>query len=82
MNSKEKENFISDLKIAIRNIDIPMILDKDALENIAHKYARILEMIWYKHLRCINITRWSKNWWNEKCYIKLRNYRSSKLIED
>ena len=57
MNSKEKENFISDLKIAIRNIDIPMILDKDALENIAHKYARILEMIWYKHLRCINITR-------------------------
>jgi len=45
MNSKEKENFISDLKIAIRNIDIPMILDKDALENIAHKYARIPEMI-------------------------------------
>ena len=56
------------------------ILDKNSLELIIQEYVRILETIWYKHSQCINITKWSKNWWNNECQVKLRNYRSSKLI--
>jgi len=81
-NSEEKENFISNLIKAIGSIDIMIILNKDDLENIFQEYARISEIIWYKHSRYVNITRRSKDWWNKDCQIKLRNYRSSKSIED
>ena len=81
-NSEEKENFISDLIKAIGSIDIMIILNKDDLENIFQEYTRTSEIIWYKHPRYVNVTRRSKDWWNKNCQIKLRNYRSSKLIED
>jgi len=77
-NSKEEENFIADFIKTIRNINTTTILDKDALENTVQEYTRILEMIWYKHLKYVNITRWSKNWWNKECQTKLRNYISLK----
>jgi len=56
------------------------ILDKEMLEDILQVYTNISETIWYKHLRYINITKQSKDWWNEECQVKLRNYRSLKLI--
>jgi len=59
-----------------------MILDKDVLENIVQEYVRLLELIWYKHVGVIKITRQTKDWWNDKCQMKLRRYRSSKSIED
>jgi len=43
---------------------------------------RVLELIWYKHSWCINITKCSKAWWNEECQMKLVKYRSSKKVED
>ena len=59
-----------------------IILNKDTLKNILQEYTRISETIWYKHSRYINITRTFKNWCNKEYQIKLRNYKSSKLIED
>ena len=44
-NSEKEENFISNLIKAIRNIDMIKILDKDSLELIVQKYARISETI-------------------------------------
>ena len=58
------------------------ILDRDSLELIVQEYARISETIQYKHLQYINITKQSKDWWNDECQTKLRNYRSLKLIDD
>jgi len=81
-DSKEKENFISNLTKVIRNIDISNIPDKEFLKLIVQEYIRILESTWYKYLQCVNITKYSKVWWNEKCQVKLSNYRSFKMIED
>jgi len=49
-NSKEEENFISNLIKAIGDINTITILDKDSLELIIQEYIRILKIIWYKHL--------------------------------
>jgi len=59
-NSKEEENFISELKNMIRNIDTLSIPDKESLEFIIHEYARISESTWYKFSQYVNIIKHSK----------------------
>ena len=66
----------------IGNINTSSIPDKESLETIVQKYARISKSIWYKFSQYVNITKYSKAWWNEKYHDKLTRYRSSKIIED
>ena len=65
-NSKEEENFIIKFISSIESIDITNISDKTALECIIQEYLRISEITWYKYSKYINITKQSKNWWNEE----------------
>jgi len=71
IRNSEEENFVSELMNVIRNIDTSSILDKESLETIVQKYVRISKSIWYKFSQYINITKYSKAWWNEKCHDKL-----------
>jgi len=71
IRNSEEENFVSELMNVIRNIDTSSILDKESLETIVQKYVRIFKSIWYKFSQYINITKYSKAWWNEKCHDKL-----------
>jgi len=60
--SEEEKEFTSELIEAVRNINTLHILDKKSLELVVQEYARISDIIWYKHLKCINITKQSKVW--------------------
>ena len=63
----------------ISNIDTSNIPNKESLETIIQKYTRISD---YKFSKNINITKYSKTWWNKECSEKLTKYRLSKTIED
>ena len=81
-NSKEKENFVSELTNMIGNINTLSIPNKETLETIIQEYARISESIWYKFSKNVNITKCSKVWWNEEYHNKMNKYRFSKTIEN
>lgn len=61
-NSKEEKDFIAEFINSIENINMTNISNKDNLEYIVQEYSNILETIWFKYLKYINITRCSKKW--------------------
>ena len=63
----------------ISNINTSNIPNKESLETIIQKYTRISD---YKFSKNINITKYSKAWWNEECSEKITKYRLSKTIEN
>jgi len=58
---------MEDLVKKFGSINTMFITDNTSLENIVQKYADIVEMTWNQHSQWINITRQSKNWWDNKC---------------
>ena len=54
-NEKEKE-FVNELKNRISCIDTMNILDCEMLEEITQEFAFIIEKLWYKYFKCVNIT--------------------------
>ena len=66
---------------AIRNIDTDNISDVNCLDNTVHNFASSIENIWVKNLKVVNITKYSKSWWDTKCSEDLNKYRASKYIE-
>jgi len=81
-NSQEETEFLTNLIKGFRNIDTSNIPDNNSLKCIVQEYARLSELIWLKHLCLVNITRQSKNWWNEDYQVKLTAYRSSKRVKE
>ena len=58
------------------------IQTKEVLEQIVQLFASDTERIWYKHLKVVNITKHSKDWWDKNCHRDLETYRQYKQIED
>jgi len=56
-NSEKEKEFISDLIYVIRNINTLSIPDINSLELIVQEYTSALELIWYKHLKVVKITK-------------------------
>ena len=73
-NSEEEEKFVAELMNIIRNIDTTNISNKELLKEIAQEYTRILDLIWYKFCKNINITKHFEAWWNKKYDAKLNKY--------
>ena len=59
-NRKEEDNFIIELIKAIKRLNTEDIQRKKVLENIIQSFTNCIERIWYKHLRIVNITKYSK----------------------
>ena len=57
-------------------------MDKDSLKLTVQEYTNKSDVIWYKHSKCINITKYSKTWWNRDYQSKLAKYRMSKQIDN
>ena len=80
-NSQEEIEFTTNFIKGFRNINTLNISDKNSLECIVQKYTKLLESTWFKYLCLVNITRQSKDWWNENCQVKLTAYKSSKRVK-
>ena len=74
-NSEEKNSFINKLMEAIKETNTDNIHNKDILKQIIQEIASTIERIWYRHSKIINITKHSKEWWNEHCHRDLKNYQ-------
>ena len=65
--SDEEKQFIEDLTRFIKNLNISPIQNAEFLEEIVQHLVTNIENIWFKYLKTVNITRYSKAWWNEDC---------------
>ena len=74
-NSKEEEYFLNKLIEAIKKINTENIQSKEVLELVVQLFTSYTDRIWYKHLKIINITKYSKEWWNKTCQRDLKTYR-------
>ena len=81
-NSEEEELFIEEIITSFKNLDMSNILDIPNLEQIINNFANIVDNVWMKNSKFVNITRHSKSWWDKNCNKDLERYRSSKSIKD
>ena len=59
-NSKEKENFVTELIKAIKRLNTENIPSREVLKQIIQTFAININRIWHKYSKIINITRYSK----------------------
>lgn len=60
--SKKEYTFIKEVIEVIKLIDTDIIQDVKCLENIISAFANLLEHIWIKNSKIVNITKYSKSW--------------------
>ena len=72
--SNEENWFIEDLIQVIKNLNTISIQDIESLEKVVWHLATKIEDIWFKYSKTVNITRYSKAWWNEDCHHTLNKY--------
>jgi len=80
-NSDEEVEFINEVIASFAKVDISNIVNISELEEAISNFANIVNYSWTKYSKLVNITKYSKSWWNDKCNQDLANYRSSKSIE-
>ena len=81
-DSKEKEQFIKDIIVFFKNLKTSNLSDTSNLENTVNEFAKIVDKAWVKNLKIINVTKYSKSWWNEKYSKNLEKYKRLKSLED
>jgi len=77
-----KKKLVTKLTNTLGNLNISNISSKESLKGIIQEYTKISDSIWYKFSKNVNITKYSKAWWNEECSIKLNMYQFTKSIVD
>ena len=81
-NSEKEDKFITELINSIKRLDTKNLTSKVTLKQTVQRFADKSDVIWFKHSKLINITKYSKAWWNEDCQSKLAKYRTSKQVKD
>ena len=81
-DSEEEAIFIKGLTSLFRNINTLFILDITSLKWTVNAFTKAVEIAWKKNTKTINITKYSKSWWDNSCSRDLEKYRSSKSLED
>ena len=81
-NSDEEDLFIKEVITFFTKVDIPNILEINQLEKVVTDVTNIVELMWTKNSKIINIMKHSKSWWNNDCNKDLTKYGFSKNIED
>jgi len=66
-NSEEEDKFVNKLIETIKGMNTENICNKNVLNQIVQEFSSITERLWYKHSKIVNITKHSKEWWNEQC---------------
>ena len=73
-NSDEENHFIEKLANIIKWMNMSFIQNIEALENIIQILAINIDSTWLKYSKNVNITKYSKAWWNEDYYKDLNKY--------
>ena len=81
-DSEEKESFVKEVIAFFKNINTSNLLDIPHLKKIVNDFANIIDNAWEKNSKIVNITRYSKSWWDENCNWDLEKYGLLKSIED
>ena len=81
-NSKEEENFIKDVSYVIKNIDVSDLSNSNKLKDATNFLTSSIENAWRINSKWVNITRYSKSWWNKECSLALSNYRSTRSLNN
>ena len=80
--SNKENQFIEDPIQFTKNLNTLSIQDTESLEEVVQLLTTNIENIWFKHLKTVNITRYSKVWWNKDCHYILHRYRQSHSLEN
>ena len=78
----EEDLSIKEVIASFTELNTLNILEKHQLEKVITDFANIVESIWTKNSKIVNIMKHSKSWWNNDCKKDLARYRSLKNIED
>jgi len=81
-NSKEEKNFVKDVSVAIKNINISDLSDHSKIEEITNSLASRIEFAWKMNAKQVRITKHSKSWWNNNCNCTLNKYRTTRNLEN
>ena len=81
-DSEEEAIFIKDLISSFRSINTFFISDITSFDRIINDFTKVVEIAWKKNAKTINITKYSKSWWDDSCSRDLEKYRSLKSLED
>ena len=75
-NSDKEKNFIESLRKGITYLDTLSITGKDSLQAIVIQMASVFKDLWMLHSKLKWITKYSKEWWNQKCTNSLSRYHN------
>ena len=81
-DSKKERIFVKELIEAIKDIDTNDLSNVDCFNKVILDFVSLMERIWIKNSKIINITKHSKSWWNVNCSRDLEKYRLTKHIKD
>ena len=81
-NSEEEIHFIKEVKHTIRSVDISDISDPIKLEETTNSLTSKIEYAWRMNSKWVNITKYSKSWWNKEYRCVLNNYRMTRNLEN
>ena len=81
-NSKKEANFIKEVSIAIKKIDILDLSNISKLEEVVNSLASSINSTWNKNSKHIKIMKHSKSWWNKEYNHALNSYRATRSLED
>ena len=82
LNSKQEIAFIKDLITVFENAETNNIANKDNIEDIVNHIGTSINQAWTKNTEWSRISRYSKQWWTEKCSKYLDNYKTIRSHEN
>ena len=80
--SNEKKQFIKDIILIIKNLNMFFILNTETLKEVVHWLASKVEELWQRNSKGVKITRHSKAWWNDECWLSLDKYQAYQSFEN
>ena len=81
-DSNEEEIFVKDIISTIKKLNISNLSKILTLEKTIDNFAKDVDNVWNKNGKFVNITKYSKSWWNDNCSRDLNRYRLLKRLED
>ena len=74
--------FIKDMIKDITIIDTSYPTNIESLEKTVDSFTKATESAWEKNSKIINISKYSKSWWDINCSRDLEKYRLTRSLVD